>query len=340
MRSRVTGAVLFGLGALALVFAAGLAFIIGPRVEQLPYDLEPTQSIAEAPDARFMQIRDGAVTIEQADLRSTITVTPDREATSNLEGDLDGEAVVWLVGQEVERTDTSELVSAYSTSLALDRETGEAVTWGGQWLDTGNDRQNVDYTGQIYKFPFGTEQREYQIFDRDILGTQPARFVRTEEINGLQTYQFRQEIRGGRQQIPADRMQVLVAALLPDATTGEIIYNNTRTVWVEPTTGQYIKVQEFQQKTLVGDTGDSVAILDAFFTYTDETIASSAERAADNRQRLQLVTMWAPIALAAVGALLLIAGLVLAARRGRGRHATPPADDTVNLPDGAVKAPS
>jgi hypothetical protein len=339
MRSRVAGAVLFGLGVLALVFAAGLAFVVGPRVARLPYDLVPTQSIAVAPDARFLQIKEGgAVTIEQADLRSTITVTPDRDATSKLEGDLDGDAVVWLVGQQVERTDTSELISAYSTSLALDRRSAAAVTWDGQWLDTGNDRQPVDYSGQIYKFPFDTQKKTYPIFDRDILAAQPANFVGTEEINGLETYQFRQEIRGGRQEVPDDRMAALVAALLPDAETGEIIYSNTRTVWVEPTTGQYIKVQEFQQKSLVGDNGDSVAILDALFTYTDETIASSADRAADNRNQLRLVSLWGPIGLAVVGAALLIAGLVLATRRGRGRHAGAPDATTESLPGGAVKA--
>ena len=321
MRSRVIGAVLCGLGVLALVFAAGLAFVVGPRVERLPYDLERTQSVAEAPDATFLQISDGQVAINSADLRSTITVQPDTQATADLEGDLDGEAVVWLVGQQVVRTDTNDLVSAYSTSLALDRKSAAAVPWEGQWLDTGSERQSVDYSGQIYKFPFGTEKKTYQIFDRDILATLPANFVKTEEINGLETYQFTQEIRGGRQEVPDDRMQALLSALVPGATAGEIVYNNTRSVWVEPTTGQYIKVQETQQKSLVGNNGQSVEILDAVFTYTDETIARSADTAGSNRQLLQIVTMWAPIALVVVGLILVVVGLMLITRRSRGRHA-------------------
>ncbi len=329
MRSRVTGAVLCGLGVLALVFAAGLAFFVGPRVERLPYDLERTQSVAEAPNATFLQISNGEVAVNRADLRSTITVQPDTRATADLEGDLDGEAAVWLVGQQVIRTDTNDLISAYSTSLALDRKTAEALPWEGQWLDTGNERQSVDYSGQIYKFPFGTQKKTYQIFDRDILATQPANFVKTEEINGLETYQFTQEIRGGRQQVPADRLAALLSALVPGSTTGEIVYNNTRSVWVEPTTGQYIKVQETQQKTLVGNNGQSAEVLNAVFTYTDDTIARSADTAASNRQLLQIVTMWGPIALVVVGLILLVVGLMLIARRTPGRHAGPteePAD--------------
>jgi hypothetical protein len=335
MRSRVIGAVLCGLGVLALVFAAGLAFVVGPRVERLPYDLDRTQSVAEAPDATFMQISNGQVAINRADLRSTITVQPDTQATADLEGDLDGEAVVWLVGQQVIRTDTNDLVSAYSTSLALDRKTAAAVPWEGQWLDTGNERQSVDYSGQIYKFPFDTQKKTYQIFDRDILATQPANFVKTEEINGLETYQFTQEIRGGRQEVPDDRLQALLSALVPGATAGEIVYNNTRSVWVEPTTGQYIKVQETQQKSLVGNNGQSTEILNAVFTYTDDTIARSADTAGSNRQLLQIVTIWGPIALVVVGLILVVVGLMLITGRSRGRHAGP-ADEPADI-DG-VKA--
>ncbi|MDQ7904056.1 DUF3068 domain-containing protein [Phytohabitans sp. ZYX-F-186] len=340
MRSRVTHAVLVGLGVLALVFAAGLAFFIGPRVEQLPYDLERTQSVAEAPNATFMQITDGNVAVNQGTLRSTITVQPDTAQTADLQGDLDGEAVVWLVGQEVVRTDNDELVSAYSTSLALDRRTAAAQPWNGQWLDTGGDRQGVNYTGQTYKFPFGTEKTTYQIFDRDILAAQPAVFVKTEEIEGLETYQFTQEIRGGRQEVPADRLQVILGALIPGATSGQIVYNNTRTVWVEPTTGQYIKVQETQEKNLVADSGQSVKILDAVFTYTDDTIASSADRASANRQLLQLVNLWGPIGLAVVGLILIALALAFGLRRG-GRHAVPAAVAPADAGDkGPVKTTS
>lgn len=318
MRSRVIGTVLFGVGVLALVFAAGLAFVVAPRVQQLPYDLDRTQSVAEAPGARFLQITAGKAEVNQGTLRSTITVQPDVKETANLDGSLDGDAVVWLVGQEVIRTDTKALISAYSTSLALDRKTAAAVKWDKQWLDTGNDRQRVDYSGQIYKFPFGTEKKTYEIFDRDINTTQPARFVKTEEINGLETYQFTQEIRDARQALPADTLQVLTAQLLPGATSGQVSYSNTRSVWVEPTTGQYIKVQEKQSKTLIGDNGQRVTILDAVFTYTDDTIARSADTASDNRRQLQLVTLYGPIGLLVVGLLLVAAGLAMTLRRPRG----------------------
>ena len=316
MRLRITGAILFGLGVLALVLAAGLAFIVAPKAGQLPYDLQ-NQSIAEAPGATFLQIRNGTASIEEnVTLRSTINVQTDAAETAKLEGPLDGTAAVWLVGQEVVRTDTGEVISAYSTSLALDRKTGAAADWSGQWLDTGT-RESVDYSGHIYKFPFGTEKKTYEIFDRDILTTQPATFVKTEEIEGLETYQFVQEIRNGTQTMAPETLQLLAGQLLPGATSAEVRYSNTRTVWVEPVTGQFIKVQEDQNKTLVGNNGQEVTLLDALFTYTDDTIAKSADSAEANRSKLQLVKVWGPLGLLVVGLLLVAIGFVLATRSPR-----------------------
>jgi hypothetical protein len=317
MRSRVVGAVLIGLGVLALVFAGGLGFLVAPKVEQLPYDMNPTQSVAEAPNATFLQITDGAAAVNTGTLRSTIRVQPDAKATADLEGPLDGKALVWLVGQEVVRTDTNALVSAYSTSLAVDRRTGAAQEWNKAWLDTGNDRQPVKYAGQTYKFPFGTEKKTYEIFDRDILTALPAKFIKTEQIGGLETYQFTQEIQNAEQTLPADRLAVILGQLLPGATTGKVNYSNTRTVWVDPTTGQFIMVQEKQNKALVAGDGRSVTILDATFTYTDDTITKAADTSKDNRQRLALVGTYAPIGLAVLGLILLIVGVLLLARRPR-----------------------
>ena len=211
MRSRVIGAVLCGLGVLALVFAAGLAFVVGPRVERLPYDLEPTQSVAEAPDATFLQISDGRSQGQhrrRCARRSPCSPTPRRPPTWRAPSTA-RRWCGWSASRSCAPTPTS-----WSARTALARagpRTAAAEQWERQWLDTGNERQSVDYSGQIYKFPFGTEKKTYEIFDRDILATLPAKFVKTEEINGLETYQFTQEIRGGRQEVPDDRMQVLLS---------------------------------------------------------------------------------------------------------------------------------
>lgn len=339
MKSRVIGTVLFGLGVLALVFAGGLAFVVAPTAKQLPYDMAMTQSVAEARNARFMQIKEGKATVETGDLRSTITVQVDPDKTAKLGDDLDGSALVWVGGQQVQRTDDAELVLAYSTSLAVDRKTAAAQDWVDQWLDTGGQREAVKYEGQVYKFPFGTTQDgEYKIFDRDVLKASPVKFVKSVEIQGLETYEFTQTLQNETQQLPEDRIKLLLGQLIPGATNGRVNYSNTRTVWVEPATGQYIRVQEQQKKQLVSDDGRQVDILDANFAYTEDTVAKAVESAKSNRRLLDIATLWGPIGLGVLGLVLAIVGGILLTRDGRpaqwtggGRHAAPDDDKTAEV---------
>lgn len=339
MRYRVIGAVLFGIGVLFLVFAAGLAFIVAPAVTKLPYDLEPSASVAEAPGARFLQIKkvgdDIVVNVNQATLESITKVTPNRKVTADLTGDLDSSAVVWTVGQTVRRTDTTELVNAYSAELALDRVSGEGLLWERQWLDESDGvKSEVNFEGQVYKFPFRTEKKDYRIYDRDLRAALPARYQGTETIEGLEVYRFEQVIADQEQKVDQGRMAVLLGRFAEGATTGEIVYSNTRTVWVEPLTGSYLKVREVQHKVLVPDSGSQTVLLEATFEYTPDTVKASAERARDSRLQLQLVGLYGPIGLALLGLAAIIGGLLLARRAervyGQPRHR---ADDEVSAED-------
>ncbi|PWR12789.1 DUF3068 domain-containing protein [Micromonospora acroterricola] len=334
MKHRAIGAVLFGGGVLLLALAAGLVFVVKPAVTKLPYDLKPATSVAEAKGATFLQITNGTIAINQADLRSTVLVSPNRDLTGKLSGDLDGKAVVWTVGQTVDRTDTKELINAYGAELALDRVSGAALNWDGQWLDDTGERQRIQFTEQVYKFPFGTEKKDYKIFDRDLRADTPAKFTGTENVEGIEAYRFEQVITDQALNLDAERVKLLLGSLAPGATTGKVVYSNTRTVWVDPVTGSYLKVREVQRKNLVPDVGAPAVLLNADFSYNDETVASSVERAKESRGQLTLLGVYAPIGLALLG-LLLIAGGLLLARRGaaapvaeaRHRADLPPAAD-------------
>ncbi|GAA0409597.1 MULTISPECIES: DUF3068 domain-containing protein [Micromonospora] len=314
MKHRAVGAVLFGGGVLLLALAAGLVFVVKPAMTKLPYDLDPSTSVAEAKGATFLQITNGAVDIDQADLKSTILVTPERDKTAALSGDLAGDTVVWRVGQTVDRTDTKELVSAYGAELALDRVSGAAVEWNDQFLDDSGTPEKVSFAGQVYKFPFNAAQGNYEVFDRDLRQTRMAEFKGTEEIEGLETYRYEQVISDEKLPLPAERIALLLGALAPGATAGDIVYSNTRTVWVDPVTGSYIKVREQQKKVLTPNTGAPVTLLDADFVYNDETVTASADRAKTSRGQLTILGVWAPLALVVLGLALIVAALLLSRR--------------------------
>ncbi|MET8092533.1 DUF3068 domain-containing protein [Micromonospora sp. NPDC005220] len=336
MKLRV-GAALFGLGVLLLVFAAGLPFYVAPAVTKLPYDLEPTTSVAEAKNAKFLKITrvgdSATIEVQQGDLTSNVEVIPQPDDTKDrLPKDLKGEAVIWDVYQTVRRSDSPEVVvSQYSTELALDRISGAAASWKEQWLnETGVDGTpvgNVKYSGQIYKFPFGTAKRDYQIFDRDLKRATPAKFVGTEKIKGVEAYRFEQRIENEVLATPESSIQTLVGKFAPGATSGQIVYSNIRTVWVDPVTGSYVNVREQQHKELRPNTGTPTVLLDADFNYTDDTVSRSVETVKDNRFKIGLISFWGPIVAGVLGLLAVVFGVWLVTRPegGTARHRAEPA---------------
>lgn len=330
MKLRVSVA-LFGLGVLLLVFAVGLPLYVAPAISRLPYDLKPTTLVAEAPNARFLQIAaDGeSVTVEvpRATLQSTIEVLPQPgETKDRLPEQLKGDAVIWDVYQTVVRSDTQDPITAYSTQLALYRVSGAAAPWDDQWLkqddSEGTPTGNVEYSGLTYKFPFGAEKKDYPVFDRDLKEALPATFVGTETVEGVDVYRYEQRIEDRVLDTPEESLQVLLSTFAPGSTTGEIVYNNTRTYWVDPVTGAYVDVREQQRKELRPDVGSSTVLLDADFNYTDDTVQNSVETVKTNRLKIGLARLWGPIAAAVLGLIALVVGLRLFLQVGgtTGRH--------------------
>ncbi|SCL15152.1 Protein of unknown function [Micromonospora rhizosphaerae] len=343
MKLRV-GAALFGLGVLLLVFAAGLPLYVAPAVTKLPYDLSKTTSTAQADNARFLKITKvgDSVTIDvpQATLVSNVEVIPQPEDTADrLPKGLVGKAVIWDVYQTVKRDDTKEVVSQYSTELALDRVSGAAAAWDDQWLnDTGAKEVpvgNITYSGQVYKFPFGTQKKDYDVFDRDLRQALPAKFTGTETIGGLEAYRFEQRIENATLQTPEGSIKALLGRFSPGASVGKVVYSNTRTLWVDPVTGAYLKVREQQHKELQPDVGETTVLLEADFNYTPDTIANSVKTAKSNRMKIDLVRLYVPIGAGVLGLLALVVGVLLVVRANGGDAARyAPGTATVAYPQG------
>ncbi|TDB73432.1 DUF3068 domain-containing protein [Micromonospora sp. KC723] len=331
MKARL-GAVLFGIGVASLALAAGTAYYVAPSVTKLPYDLtfcnpdnQPDgclkASVAVAENATFMQVIDGKPTIQTGALKATTEVVPQASTTEKeMTGDLAGEAVVWQAYGRVIRTDNGSDVSLYSAELALDRETAAARKWDKQFLDTdgpAGEDDSVEFQGQTYKFPFHAERKDYEYFDRDLRKALPIRFDGTERVKDVEAYRYVQVIPETDLVVAEGSLTALANALAPGATTGKVTYSNTRTIWVEPTSGNFVKVREQQKKNFVPDQGGTVTLLDADFAYDDATITNSVKSAGETRDKLRLISRTLPIAVAVLGGLLLIVGLwlIVAGRR-------------------------
>lgn len=336
MKRRFAGTVLVGFGVLFLVLAVGLPFYVAPTVTKLRYDLracpapdkpQPSgcvkPSVAEAPGATFLQIKGAKPSIQRGTLRSTTEVVPRADITANWQRSkkLGDDAFVWDVYGTTIWVETNEVISAYSTEFAVDRVSAAALDWDGQWLDDANlgaaivPRRNVKYEGQTYKFSFGTGKVEYKIFDRDLRQALPARFKEVTSVNGADAYKFEQVIDKRELTPSASSLRTLLTTFAPDATTGKVLYSNTREVWVEPTTGAYLNARERQLKVFVPDIGPQTTLLDADFKYTPATIDNSVKSANNNVNRLRLVTLYGPIVFGVLAVLAIVGGLLLARRR-------------------------
>jgi hypothetical protein len=280
-------------------------------------------SVAEAKQARFLQVAtvNGELVVEvnTADLRATTEVIPSAQKTADEQaaGRLTDDSVVWTVYSTVIRTDTSAVISASSTELALDRVSGAAVPWAGQWISesTGTKDTSIRYSDQVYKFPFGTEQRDYKYYDTDLRAALPIKFTAVESVDGIDAYHFVQTIPDTRVNASADTIGVLLSVFSPEATSGNIFYRNTREVWVDPATGAFVKVREQPYQELRPDTGPAVTLLRADFAYTQDTQTNSVNSAKDNGFLLGLVGLYLPITAGVLAVASIVGGLLLIRRR-------------------------
>jgi hypothetical protein len=248
--------------------------------------------------------------------------TADWQATGNANR-IGDNVIIWTVyGEAVWVDGGGALVSAYSTQLALDRTTGAAVDWDGQWLDEDAlrvvPRRNVEYEGQIYKFPFGTEQKEYLIYDRDLRKALPAEFVEVTTVNGLEAYHFKQTINSQEAaNVTPASLNTLRSVFAEESTSAKIMYSNIREVWVDPVTGAFLNVREQQTKVLVPDVGPETTLLQADFNYTADTVTNSVNSAKNNHTRLKLVTLYGPALFGLFAVLALLGGFLMLGRRSR-----------------------
>jgi hypothetical protein len=212
------------------------------------------------------------------------------------------EVAVWDSFNSTVDTADNGVVSATQERIALDRVTAQSVQCCGE---------NPRHQGLTLKFPFDTKQTTYQFWDGPAQRALPAAFTRTETINGVDVYRFEQRIDRldiGDQEIPGS---VAGDPDTPSVQT-DIIYSNTKTLWVEPATGIIVKAQQDVTQVLETPGGEQVlTLVDATLTYDEATVSSNADDAAAGARQLRLLGIILPAVALFLGLVALAAGLVL-----------------------------
>ncbi|MEU4691648.1 DUF3068 domain-containing protein [Actinoplanes sp. NPDC023714] len=330
---RITGATLFGLGVLCLLLAGALVWIIVPSQRKVPLDLIPPDVVVAADNATFVQVKplpDGTAeaAVEQGPLQSRTGITPDFQAAADLTGDLAENTLIWNVFHGTDRADTGEPINRSESRIALDRESGAAVDWEGQCHSETMGQAcvagDVDFAGQLYLFPFGTEKKTYQYWDSALQAALPMEYAAEENYNDLPTYRFEQRIPKQQIEMNETSLDALLGFLAPGATSGTVNYEAGRTLWVEPQTGAIVGYREHQRRELVPNAGSPIVIFDADLQYDEPTLKAVHDQAASGRTTLILLSVWIPLLLVVIGVALMIGGYWLL-RRTRGPEQKTPA---------------
>ncbi|MBB6120409.1 DUF3068 domain-containing protein [Nocardiopsis algeriensis] len=285
---RTVAVVLVAIGVFCLAFAPLMRTWLVSSLAKTPLDYySETVNVAEG--ATYFNIEDVEL-VENATLEAHATIRADVASSTD-------ETVVWDQFTWLKDADTDFGITSTSRRAGHDRVTGEAV----DCCDAMINEESVAQSGQLWKFPFFTEQRDYDFFESTVQEVVPMEFRGTEEIEGVEVYRFEQTVDDaviGERTLPRS-----VAGLEGDGdVTGDEVFSIVRTYWVEPTTGSPIKVSEHQQRVVDVEGEEVLTLLDAELVFDDASVQQALENSEQGRTVLPLLRTTLPIGLLVVGA--------------------------------------
>lgn len=317
---RVLGIVLFGIGIALAVFAAGVRFYVAPLGTNIPYDLAPSTTIAEAKNGKYINTSTGA--IESATLDAYTYVVPQPVLTRDkLTGDLAGKAVIWDVYNQIKIVGSGDVLQPSSQEIALDRRTGEVIPWDGTWVNSSGTQEKATIKGYSYKLPFYAEKGTYGYWDDTLGKTLDLKYAATETVSGLEAYRYEQA--KVDQKIGWDADQLNLLRIVFGNGSGDVYYDVTRTIWVEPVTGQFLNVKQSVSLEFRGGNGSKTTLLAGDFEYTDQTKAEAADTIKKNHDQLVLASLYLPAGAGGAGVLVLLVGILLIVLGARKTTAVP-----------------
>lgn len=339
---RIAACGLMGLGAALLMAALLLTMYTSGRVAKIPLNIDTTlvsEGTAKALDPasltgeRFIVSDDTPVALQQQ-----ITV----EAPSN------ADVVTLQVGDTLRRTDKQQdngLLLALVDTVTLDRATAMAVSSdsnaGGavqkpRTIEEQNPPINIalPHDGLSYRFPFNTEKKTYPYFDPIAQKAYDANYEGEEDVNGLPTYKFTQNVgydADGKLDEPIkysslyendEDGQVTARAELwgveaadpAEPITMTRYYAAQRTFWVDPVSGTIVKSKEhglhyYSRDDKVKE--PEVTFADFTVESTEDTVEQQVAAARDEGDTVALWSRILPITFTALGLVALVGGVLL-----------------------------
>lgn len=307
---RVLGFVIATLGVALLVFGAVVRPVVYERLATVKLDQRST-SVSEGTGMSALRASSAGVEVLRGvTLRSTRQV---RGIPGKVKG-RDGQAF-WQTGVTSEAVGVGQL-SFRQEGVSFDRKTGLSSNCCGDFASTGTlddptATQPVTHEGLFFKFPFGVQKKAYPFWDGDLGRAEPIAYVSTEQLDGVTVYRFRQKL--GPETV-AQRTGLPGSLFGTDRPVdADVVYENTRTLWIEPNTGVIIKGEEQQNKRLEAAGLASVPVTVGTIGYSDATVKKNAEYWGTKGTLLKALRTTVPVGGIVIGLLLLLLGLFVLA---------------------------
>jgi hypothetical protein len=301
MSRRNIGLGLVGLGGFALIAALLVRVLLVPTLVTLPLDPN-TETGAVGSDVRYLDV-DASKVRDAEDVRVTVLVrgvTDSKYAT--------GDTAVWVYGSTM-KDGAGTTINAKNYVVCLDRKTAEAR----KCRSSSIDEKAADVEGLTATFPLHTQPHDYQLFNANVAAALPARYLGEEQFHGLSVYRFQQKV--PETVVSSVDVPGHLVRSTEELAHADVVYTNTRTVLVEPTSGRIVSSEESPQTVLRGSDGQIGATFLAGTFRPDAAItADSVAAAKDTRFQIRLIENLIPWGLVGLGLVLVAVGVVLVVR--------------------------
>ncbi len=298
--SRIGAYALFTLGWFLIFLSLLLYFYATPRVEKAPYDVyERTVSVGSGSYFSPRKLTPvGPVSLQN------ISIAKGDPARST-----HAVAVVNIFSRTVDTTNGQD-IDISNDVYAFDRNTGYGVRCCGA---------KPVASGVTLKFPFDTKRGTYPFWDSTARRAFPARYVRTETVEGMSADVFVSDVpptRLGTLSLPG----FLVGRSDQKTVSAARFYRATTTLWVEPTTGAILKAGQASKHWVADDRGAPLLVLADVNVINDRpSVRSVVDQVKSRVWLLKLVSRWLPVAGPVLGVILIGLWFLLMRRSDRRR---------------------
>lgn len=317
-------AIVIGFGAFFLTLALLLKFYAVPQLAVIPKDQNTSQTLVDQ-NAKYLNVP--TLKFEQGPIQTTATVVADKKAAEKAK--LGDDALIINQWQYTDTAANDKLpkgdakknppISATVQRYAIDRKTGKTMAWDGTELNGEKaDYQNA-YT---IKLPFGLEKgKSYPYFDTTLAKPVDMEYKGTEKIKGMETYKFEAKIPQTvftKQDTPGSLFGMDKSA---PAQPADRSYQNDITVWADPVTGVFMKMQQHQVQKLTIPNYDPVTVMDTTSVMDDATVKKNVDDYSKKGSQLNGLGV-APWILMPLGLILLVVGAIMAlmSKSRSGKH--------------------